>query len=74
MTPGEYLVQYGVGELTPTMLEHGLVDEFHILMFPLIVGEGPRIFDRMDVHTFKLVDTTTFSSGAVAHHYQPVNK
>ena len=41
--PGESLVQYGVGELTHTMLKHGLVDEFRILVYPFAFGEGPRI-------------------------------
>jgi len=72
--PGEYLVQYGVGELTHTMLKYSLVDEFRILVFPLTVGEGPRIFDHMGVNTLKLLDTKTFSSGVVAHRYQPLNK
>jgi len=69
--PGNGLVQYGVGELTRTMLEHGLVDEFRILVYPFAFGEGPRIFDRMGVNTMKLVDTRTFSSGVVALHYHP---
>ena len=72
--PGEYLVQYGVGELTQTMLKHGLIDEFRILMFPLTVGEAPRIFEHMGVNTLKLLETRTFSSGAVAFIYQPANK
>lgn len=69
--PGKGLVQYGVGELTHTMLKHGLVDEIHILVFPFAFGEGPRIFDHMGVNTMKLLDTKTFSSGVVAHHYSP---
>jgi dihydrofolate reductase len=69
--PGKSLLQYGVGELTHTMLRHGLVDEFHILVFPFAFGEGPRIIERMGVNTLKLLDTKTFSSGVVALHYQP---
>ena len=69
--PGNSLLQYGVGELTHTMLKHGLVDEFRILVFPFAFGEGPRIFDHMGVNTLKLLDTQTFSSGAVALRYQP---
>jgi dihydrofolate reductase len=69
--PGKSLLQYGVGELTHTMLDHGLVDELRILAYPFAFGEGPRIFERMGVHTLKLLDTKTFSSGAVALHYQP---
>jgi dihydrofolate reductase len=69
--PGRSLVQYGVGELTHTMLKHGLVDELRILVYPFAFGEGPRIFEHMGVHTLKLLETRTFSSGVVALHYQP---
>jgi dihydrofolate reductase len=68
---GKSLLQYGVGELTHTMLKHGLVDEFRILVFPFAYGEGARIFEQMGVNTFRLLDTKTFSSGVVALHYQP---
>jgi dihydrofolate reductase len=69
--PGKSLLQYGVGELTHTMLQHGLVDEFRFLVFPIAFGEGPRIFEHMGVNTLKLLDTKTFDSGAVALRYQP---
>jgi dihydrofolate reductase len=71
--PGRGLLQYGVGELTNTMLKHNLVDEFHLLVFPFTFGEGPHIFESMGVNTLKLSDTKTFSSGAVALIYQPAN-
>lgn len=69
--PGKDLLQYGVGEMTHTMLKQELVDEIRILVFPFTFGEGPRLFERMGVNTFKLLETKTFSSGAIAHHYQP---
>jgi dihydrofolate reductase len=69
--PGKGLVQYGVGELTHTMLKAGLVDEFHILVYPFTLGEGPRLFDHMGINTLKLLETRTFSSGVLALHYQP---
>jgi dihydrofolate reductase len=69
--PGNSLVQYGVGKLTHTMLQHGLVDELRLLVFPFTFGEGPRVFEQMGVHTLKLLDTKTFRSGVVALHYQP---
>ena len=69
--PGKGLLQYGVGELTHTLLQHGLVDEFRILVFPFTFGEAPRIFEHMGINTLKLLDTKMFSSGAVAHRYQP---
>lgn len=69
--PGTSLLQYGVGELTHTMLTHGLVDEIRIIVFPFTFGEGPRAFEHMGVNTLKLLGMETFSSGAVAHRYQP---
>jgi dihydrofolate reductase len=69
--PGKSLLQYGVGELTHTMLKHGLVDELRILVYPFAFGEGPRIFEHMGVTALKLLDTKTFNSGALALRYQP---
>ena len=69
--PGRALVQYGVGELTQTMLQHGLVDEVRLIVFPFVFGRGPRVFEHFDALTMKLADTTTFSSGAIALHYEP---
>jgi dihydrofolate reductase len=69
--PGKSLVQYGVGELTQTMLKAGLVDELRILVYPFTFGEGPRIFDHMGLNTLKLLETRTFNSGVVALHYKP---
>ena len=69
--PGKSLLQYGVGELTHTMLKHGLVDELRVLIYPFTFGEGPRIFDHAGVNTLKLLDSKTFSSGVVALYYQP---
>lgn len=65
------LLQYGVGELTQTMLKAQLVDEIRLLVFPFAFGDGPRIFDQMGMNVMKLVETKTFSSGVVALHYEP---
>jgi dihydrofolate reductase len=70
--PGRSLLQYGVGELTQTMLAAGLVDELRILLFPFTFGKGPRIFEQMEMNLLKLLDTRVFSSGAVLLTYEPV--
>ncbi len=69
---GNDLLQYGVGELTQTLLKHGLIDEFRILVFPFTYGAGPRIFDQMGINTLKLLESKKFSSGAVLLTYQPI--
>ena len=68
---GKDLVQYGVGELTHTMLKGSLVDEIRILVYPFAFGEGPRVFDHMGINSLKLLETRAFSSGVVALHYRP---
>ena len=69
---GRPLLQYGIGELTRTMLQHGLVDELRIVVFPFIFGQGKRIFEAIEGTNLKLLTTTSFNSGAIALHYQPV--
>jgi dihydrofolate reductase len=68
---GRDLLQYGVGELTQTMLQHGLVDELRVIVFPFAFGRGPRLFENFDITSLNLLDTKTFISGAIALHYQP---
>jgi dihydrofolate reductase len=69
--PGTSLLQYGVGQLTATMLKASLVDEVRILLYPFTFAEGPYIFDHMGVNTLGLLESKTFKSGTVALHYQP---
>jgi len=68
------LLQYGVGELTHTMLEAALVDELRILVYPFTFGEGPYMFERMGVNVLELQETKTFKSGTVALHYRLPDK
>jgi dihydrofolate reductase len=53
------------------MLQHGLVDEMRFIVFPFFYGRGPRIFENFDGTSLKLLESKTFSTGAVALHYQP---
>jgi dihydrofolate reductase len=70
--PGKDLLQYGVGELTHTMLRHGLIDEVRLVVFPFTFGNGPHVFENMGANKFKLLSTKSFTSGAIALHYQPL--
>ena len=69
--PGRDLLQYGVGELTQTMLRNNLVDEVRLIVYPFFYGRGPRVFENFETLGLKLSSTKTFGSGAVALHYQP---
>ena len=61
------LLKFGSGELDRTLLDHGLVDELHLWIFPVIAGSGERLFDGFDLTHLQLVDASTFESGIVVH-------
>jgi dihydrofolate reductase len=68
---GQNLLKYGTGQLTQTLMEHGLVDEFHFWIFPVVVGGGDRLLEGMDMTHLKLIDTTRFSTGIVVMKFTP---
>jgi dihydrofolate reductase len=69
--PGQNILKYGGGKLMYTLIEHGLLDELRLLVFPTVVGTGERIFKEGNPVKLKLLDSKTFSTGVVALHYQP---
>jgi dihydrofolate reductase len=71
--PGGNILKWGTGELDRTLVEHGLVDEFHFWYFPVIVGAGKHLFEGagFDTTHLKLADLKRFDSGIVVHIYVP---
>lgn len=68
---GNYLLQYGIGSFTMTLLEYGLVDEIRVIIYPVVMGEGQRIFEKLDKTALTLLESKIFDSGVVALHYAP---
>jgi dihydrofolate reductase len=61
----------GSGDLIQTLLEHDLVDEFRIWIFPVVVGSGKRLFGRGAVPGgMELVDSKTSSTGVIMTTYR----
>lgn len=70
--PGDELQVHGSGKLAQALLAHGLVDTYRLLVFPVLVGDGKRLFDGVaDAAGLTLVDTRRTSSGIVASTYEP---
>jgi dihydrofolate reductase len=71
--PGKNILKWGTGELDRTLVEHGLVDEFHFWYFPVVVGAGKHLFEGagFDTTHLKLADVERFGSGIVVHIYVP---
>jgi class 3 adenylate cyclase len=70
--PGGELVVYGSPDLVDELLRHDLVDEYRLLVYPVILGSGKHLFrDRIDAHNLRLVTSRTFRSGVVLLTYAP---
>lgn len=69
--PGENILKFGTGEFDRTLLEHNLVDEFHVWIFPVVAGGGQRLLEGIDLIHLELVETTPFQSGIVVNTYAP---
>jgi dihydrofolate reductase len=68
---GDILVA-GSGTLVRTLVAHRLVDEYRLMVFPIILGEGKRLFGESDDATaLELVDAKTLGSGTVILTYHP---
>ncbi len=62
----------GSRTLVHTLMEHELVDEWRLMVFPVILGSGRRLFPETPSRTvLRLVDTKPFSSGVVVQTYHP---
>jgi dihydrofolate reductase len=73
--PGRELQVHGSGQLARSLLENDLVDEWRLLVFPVIVGAGRRLFPDEGVATgLRLVDSRTTGSGTAIHVYQPTGR
>jgi dihydrofolate reductase len=72
--PGQGILIYGSGELAQTLMQHDLIDEYRLLVYPVVLGSGKRLFRDGSKATLKLVETKTFSSGVVLLRYQPAGK
>ena len=72
--PGQDLLVFGSGQLVHALMQYELVDEYRLLVYPIILGSGKRLFSDANKATLKLVETKTFSSGVVLLRYQPSRK
>ncbi|MFC5814079.1 dihydrofolate reductase family protein [Nonomuraea harbinensis] len=70
--PGGTILKVGTGgELSRTLLEHRLVDEYLFWLFPTIAGGGERLYDGIPTTHLKLVDVKRIDSGILGLTYVP---
>ena len=70
--PGKDIVISGSGALVRSLLDDGLIDELKLMVHPVVVGRGKRLFEEGEKRTaLELVDSRTFATGVVYLTYRP---
>ena len=73
--PGKDITILGSGALVRSLLRAGLLDELRLMVHPVILGGGKRLFeDEEDRKALKLVDSHTFATGVVYLTYRPADE
>jgi dihydrofolate reductase len=73
--PGKDLQVIGSGDLAQTLMEHDLVDEYRLMVHPIVLGSGRRLFrDGSATTALRLVDSTTTGTGVLILTYQPAGE
>jgi dihydrofolate reductase len=70
--PGDELQVHGSGGLAQTLIGHDLVDEYRLLIFPVHLGSGKKLFrDGAPAGSLRLMSATTTGAGVVIATYRP---
>jgi dihydrofolate reductase len=67
--PGKNILTDGSSQLVHALLANDLVDELHLLVYPLMLGGGKRVMPEGKHTTFKLLSAHPYPSGVVGLHY-----
>ena len=73
--PGKDITSIGSGVLVRSLLRDGLLDELRLMIHPVVMGSGKRLFeDGGDGKDLELVDSKTFGTGVLYLTYRPVDE
>jgi dihydrofolate reductase len=67
--PGKNILTDGSSRLVHALIEHDLVDELHLLVYPLMLGGGKRVLPDGVHARFSLMSATPYPTGVVGLHY-----
>ncbi len=71
---GQDITVHGSATLIQTLIQHDLVDRIRLLVYPVVIGKGKRLFKEGTAATLNLVEARPFSSGVTALIYEPERK
>ncbi len=65
---------HGSGQLAQTLMRHNLIDVYELVVFPVVLGEGKRLFETSLDHSMRLAGSSTTDSGLVVLTYEPAGE
>jgi dihydrofolate reductase len=68
---GQDVLVFGSAALVQTLMKQDLIDEYRLLVYPIVVGTGKRLFGSENHRALKLLETRSFKTGVVLLRYQP---
>jgi dihydrofolate reductase len=71
--PGQHLLIYGSGQLVEYLRQHQLIDTYRLMVFPLVLGTGKRLFTTEIGSDFKLLSSHTTGKGVLVLTYERAN-
>ena len=71
---GADIFVHGSGKLVQTLIQNGLVDRIRLLVYPVVLGKGQKLFEDGTTATLNLVEARPLSGGVTAMVYEPVRE
>jgi dihydrofolate reductase len=69
--PGKNILIDGSSVLVQSLVQHDLIDEYHLLVYPVVLGSGKKIFPEGKRVNLRLINATPIPSGVTLLHYAP---
>ena len=68
--PGRNILSDGSSQLIHTLLDHDLIDEMHLSLYPISLGGGKRVWSDRHRNDFRLLSAKPYPSGVIGLHYE----